>query len=138
MKICKNCGKEIEESAVYCSFCGEDATKEPEKVYCIKCGKEMRADASFCPNCGAYSESQRYKDENIKLKLSKPEEKAGTAVCALIFAVIFSLIGVILGFVGLSKYENKTYRTMCVIAIIFGFISMFVALLNNLGVINLY
>ncbi|MFC7176314.1 double zinc ribbon domain-containing protein [Halosegnis marinus] len=45
---CKQCGEELEASAVYCPNCGEKAS---HRVFC-ECGDELRSDWSFCPGCG--------------------------------------------------------------------------------------
>ena len=45
---CKQCGDDLEPSAVYCSNCGEKAS---HRVFC-ECGDELRSDWSFCPGCG--------------------------------------------------------------------------------------
>jgi hypothetical protein len=47
---CKFCGKEIEESSVFCGYCGK---KQPIVKYCIKCGREIGIEDVFCGYCGA-------------------------------------------------------------------------------------
>lgn len=47
-KQCSGCGTSLDESAVYCSNCGEKAT---HRVFC-DCGDELRSDWAFCPGCG--------------------------------------------------------------------------------------
>ena len=47
-KQCSGCGTTLDESAVYCSNCGEKAT---HRVFC-DCGDELRSDWAFCPGCG--------------------------------------------------------------------------------------
>ncbi|MFC5971193.1 zinc ribbon domain-containing protein [Halomarina salina] len=47
-KQCSGCGTGLDESAVYCSNCGEKAT---HRVFC-DCGDELRSDWAFCPGCG--------------------------------------------------------------------------------------
>ncbi|MFB6118196.1 double zinc ribbon domain-containing protein [Halosegnis sp.] len=46
--VCKQCGDDLEPSAVYCSNCGEKAS---HRAFC-ECGDELRSDWSFCPGCG--------------------------------------------------------------------------------------
>ncbi|MFO7926244.1 MAG: double zinc ribbon domain-containing protein [Halobacteriota archaeon] len=46
--VCKQCGENLPQSAVYCSNCGEKAS---HRVFC-ECGDELRSDWGFCPGCG--------------------------------------------------------------------------------------
>lgn len=47
-RACKQCGEDLEQSAVYCANCGEKAS---HRVFC-ECGDELRSDWGFCPGCG--------------------------------------------------------------------------------------
>ncbi len=47
-RSCKQCGEDLEPSAVYCANCGEKAS---HRVFC-ECGDELRSDWAFCPGCG--------------------------------------------------------------------------------------
>ncbi len=47
-RACKQCGENLEPSAVYCANCGEKAS---HRVFC-ECGDELRSDWGFCPGCG--------------------------------------------------------------------------------------
>lgn len=53
--FCAKCGKEIDDKAVVCPYCGvaTDNLKPKEKtMFCSKCGKEIDAEAVVCPYCG--------------------------------------------------------------------------------------
>lgn len=47
--VCKNCGKENGEDAVYCRACG---VRLDGKILCPHCGKAAEGDSLFCPACG--------------------------------------------------------------------------------------
>ena len=61
-KICKNCGKEIEDQYNFCLYCGE---KLPKHLICPECEKEYtEADFDFCGKCGGrLVDIEDYKNE---------------------------------------------------------------------------
>ena len=48
-KICKYCGQEVEEGALYCS----------------ECGKELKPKVMFCPNCGVRIEPKKWMEDLV-------------------------------------------------------------------------
>ena len=46
---CEKCGKEIDDNAKFCCFCG---SKVPDKIFCPQCGQKLPAGAVFCSACG--------------------------------------------------------------------------------------
>lgn len=65
MKVCPNCGNNVEESARFCNVCGTTvpgavaepapvAVSAPEQVTCGICGAVNPANASACSVCGAF------------------------------------------------------------------------------------
>lgn len=55
---CNHCGKEINDSAKFCRFCGKPvqqaaATKAADEAICKNCGKAISASAKFCRFCGS-------------------------------------------------------------------------------------
>ena len=58
-KYCKNCGKELEDNALFCSQCGEKIEIEALKN-CPQCQKELNGEEKFCPYCG----TEIYKEKN--------------------------------------------------------------------------
>ncbi|WP_224270083.1 zinc-ribbon domain-containing protein [Haloprofundus salinisoli] len=47
-KSCSQCGEELSDGQMYCSNCGEKASR---RLFC-DCGDEVRSDWAFCPGCG--------------------------------------------------------------------------------------
>lgn len=45
---CRQCGSHLAREHVFCSNCGEKASR---RLFC-ECGDEVRSDWSFCPSCG--------------------------------------------------------------------------------------
>ena len=62
MKICKNCGKQLKDTAKFCYFCGNKADEEIKR-FCDDCGAEITGEMTFCPECGKHvSDVSAYTD----------------------------------------------------------------------------
>lgn len=147
MKNCPNCGKEYEENAKFCTYCGTKIENEKasdsfvKTRFCSNCGSKVNENDNNCSMCGSNlnnnaqsninnSSSQKVYGQNIQSNANKKSE-SGTAVAALILTImgmlscIFPLLilGIIFGFIGKKKYERNTQEyTMCTASIIIGFI----------------
>lgn len=60
VKVCPNCGIEINKISVFCSKCGTklkqeetDSQSTPSDKHCPSCNAKLPEDAEFCTNCGA-------------------------------------------------------------------------------------
>ena len=54
MKTCKYCGKELDEKALFCGFCGKRCQDLPQDMaICPQCGRPNQAGDAFCQECGA-------------------------------------------------------------------------------------
>ena len=49
MKVCKNCGHEEKEDAVFCTNCG---AKFQSLMFCPNCGTQINEGDAFCTSCG--------------------------------------------------------------------------------------
>lgn len=69
--------------------------------------------------------------------MTEPEKTSNTlAICALVFAFVCSLVGLVLGIIGITKYpKGSNGRLMSIIALIISALSLFggiaVALSNS-------
>lgn len=53
-ETCRNCGKEMDSTLLYCAYCQEKVKKK-----CDSCGKLIYTDWRYCPFC----EEKGYEDE---------------------------------------------------------------------------
>jgi RNA polymerase subunit RPABC4/transcription elongation factor Spt4 len=65
---CRNCGKEIDNKAVVCPFCG--VPPRSGKKYCQNCGAPTDLNAEFCVKCGVRLISGESRDWIVTLILS--------------------------------------------------------------------
>ncbi len=78
---CRNCGKELNENADYCTNCGVATTKG--NSYCSACGTETNENADVCVKCGA----------NLSKQKKEPKSK-----------IAAGLLGVFLGVFGVHRF----------------------------------
>lgn len=107
--FCINCGKELEDNAEYCAYCGTRVQRntpkyETARSYCTNCGKQIDNEADICVYCGARVRRNGYKKDNSKT----------LGIVSLIFSFLsFVIIGAILGIVGTIKaVENKNVKNL--------------------------
>lgn len=84
--LCNNCGKEINDNAKFCKYCGQPVEniqtviqEEKQTITCPACGKEVNKENSFCTNCGAKMTEQPIKvmeqGEGIEPVIKKAKKK---------------------------------------------------------------
>ncbi|MBS1271135.1 MAG: hypothetical protein MAGBODY4_00264 [Candidatus Marinimicrobia bacterium] len=49
--VCPNCNADVQESAKYCSHCGQEIASTPDNS-CANCGNVNPEGSSFCAHCG--------------------------------------------------------------------------------------
>ena len=49
MKICPNCGAQVDDNSLFCTECGKPI---PQGNVCSHCGASVNSNDSFCQNCG--------------------------------------------------------------------------------------
>ena len=106
--------------------------------FCQSCGTQILDDAAFCPNCGAsvaaepaqqapmgqapMGQAPMYQAPMYQAPMGQmpfaPAESSGTATCAIVFAFLIPLVGLILGIVGMNKYQTPALKKKCKTAII--------------------
>ncbi len=78
MKICKYCGKELDEKALFCGFCGKQCEDLPQDmVVCSQCGRQNQVGDVFCQECGAELKSRGRAEEEPARE--EPEGKSCAA-----------------------------------------------------------
>lgn len=129
MKYCSNCGKEIQDGALYCERCGSslnETTKTPEKK---EKGTSMSIVAlvfGVIAIVFSFSALTISPDVAETLTNESPAYRIGYAIGYNIFAEIATFIGFILSVVSLGKTKN----TMNILGIIFSSVSLFFLLLT--------
>lgn len=91
---CRNCGKELNENADYCTHCGVATTKG--NSYCGVCGSETNENADICVSCGT----------NLKKQQKEAKSK-----------VVAGLLGIFLGAFGIHRFYLG-YTTIAVIQLV--------------------
>jgi hypothetical protein len=71
--------------------------------YCSKCGQKLVDEALVCTQCGCYVNAG-------SIPVVRTEESSGLATCALVFAFLWPIVGLILGIIGVCKYVNPELR----------------------------
>lgn len=85
-------------------------------MFCQKCGKEINDDAVVCVGCGCSVQQKSSVSDNQSTKEAK--ESNSTANCALLFAFLLPIVGIIMGIIGVCKYKTPKYKQRCITAII--------------------
>ncbi len=110
--------------------------------YCSKCGKEIMDEAVICVHCGCQVE--RIGAQNnafvqpqtiISTEANQPSESKTLLSCAIIFAFLMPIVGIILGIVGLVKYKSADLRRASIGAIVAA-IAVWIGAACLLGAIN--
>lgn len=98
---CKECGKEISDTATVCPHCGAPVVKD---VYCRKCGTKIPENVQYCPNCGA----------GINCQGNQKKDK-----------IVAGILAILLGGLGIHYfYMGKT--TAGIITLILGLCSCYI------------
>lgn len=76
-RTCANCGKELADGAMFCSFCGEKVASNT----CKHCGKELIEGSTFCIYCGTKVDSEQSEpvDETINIQDTEVVNETNTS-----------------------------------------------------------
>lgn len=111
--FCKNCGKEIDEQAAFCVYCGGATNMVPQvkkTAFCRNCGNEIDGGATFCNRCGLAT------DKFQEVQFPQKEEDAITGgLIALCILVAYA--GLVYG-IQVKKDKPNTGRSCITISII--------------------
>lgn len=102
--ICRNCGNQISDQAAVCPHCGSATGVAQQPYY-------------GAPQQPYGAPQQPYGAPQQPYYGAQPEEKSALATCALVFAFLVPIAGLILGIIGVTKYNNPALKKKCIIAI---------------------
>ena len=100
MKYCSNCGKELNDEAFACIYCGCKCASTTEKItkkFCTKCGAEVNPEAVICVKCGCRIEGSNiggFSGDDKLTTLSNRERINGIIwICIAAIQIIIGLCG---------------------------------------------
>ena len=75
MKQCPNCGKSLQDDALFCSQCGTEIITDGTagKRVCMYCGNELRNDEYYCSACGGIQSDDLKQDFLVSSSLQGQE-----------------------------------------------------------------
>lgn len=75
MKQCPNCGKSLQDDALFCSQCGAEIITDGAagKRVCMYCGNELRNDEYYCSVCGGIQSDDLKQDFLVSSSLQGQE-----------------------------------------------------------------
>lgn len=102
MRICPNCGHQLEDDSVFCGNCGTalpapapaaaSGAAGQNMAFCPNCGEKLPEDSAFCPNCGTAVRSAPAPAPAVqkpaKMKGGKSKIIIGVAVAAAVAVVL--------------------------------------------------
>jgi len=112
MKYCEKCGAQLDDSATFCSFCGNFVSKNVQ---------EANPQVNY-----EQSNVQQPQANGTKYMVETNEGKA-LGICSIVFAFISPFVGVILGIIGLCTYKTNASKRLARIGLI---LSIVMAVLN--------
>lgn len=85
-------------------------------MFCSKCGNEIDNEAVVCPKCGCATANMTLQKNAASAEASG--ETSTLATCAIVFAILLPIVGIILGIIGVVKYKTEAYKKKCITAIV--------------------
>jgi hypothetical protein len=128
MIYCTNCGKELPDDSSFCNACGKPVLRDADpnmfsynEPYMQSAAQNSYTDPNEQkPYVNASSQNPYSSTPTSGYGYGQPDagdESKTLAIIALIAAVLFSPIGIVLGLIGLNSYKNPSNRQWCKIAI---------------------
>ena len=131
MAACATCGSDLRPGAAFCASCGAPAT--PAQTTCPVCGQTTQDPQGYCSYCGAAPPAQDAVAAQPVLfappisSLGAP----GVGVAGFVLSLLgFSILGIILSWVGLSQAKREGRPTgLCVAGIVIGFVWLAISII---------
>ena len=108
---CKECGKEISDTADVCIHCGSPIEKT---IICSECGKEVKSTDKVCPNCGNKLRKE-FDVKNISKSNLFKNKKIVTGAIIVVVIIVIAIVanyfindsGVVESRISLSNVYNQ-------------------------------
>jgi len=147
MKYCQTCGAQLLEDSTVCSYCGSQCVATPNGAAGSSAPYQQnpyqqqnpydqnsyqQAPYQQNPYQQAPYQNDPYQQNPYQQGNPYPAypfqpyaapENSTLSTCALIFAFLIPIVGLICGITGVCKYKTSSYRTRCVVAIVISVIS---------------
>ena len=82
---------------------------------CPCCGKQLLDQAVACPKCGCSD----FDGNGVKIVTGKPiRESSGTMSCAILFTLLFPIVGLIYSVAGVVCYQTNRYKSVCAVCLV--------------------
>lgn len=82
--VCDKCGRELDDKAQFCIYCGAQLNKNK---FCLVCGEKNKEDALFCQKCGMSFDSKEEKED-----ISAPVTKYNKIIHIVLFCFAVILL----------------------------------------------
>lgn len=93
-------------------------------MYCRYCGNEIEDDQTYCSKCGK-SINEEYMANNSEIapinssnKTKSSIELKTLVILAVVFSVVFPLVGLILSIIAIAKDDTKKYKSLTTFALV--------------------
>lgn len=131
MAACATCGSDLRPGAAFCASCGAPAT--PAQTTCSACGQEMQDPQGYCSYCGAAPPDQDTTAAQ-PMPFAPPMGSLGApgvGIAGFVLSLLgFSILGIILSWVGLSQAKREGRPTgLCVAGIVIGFVWLAISII---------
>lgn len=105
---CQKCGAEMQDGVKFCRGCGNSL--DVKKKYCSNCGAIIINNTNFCSECGTTYGISNNSYANKKVRSGSGQvisiASLALAILGLPFFSIPSIIGLVLGIVGIRKRKE--------------------------------
>lgn len=112
--FCSKCGKEIDNSAVVCPYCGCPTTNGQPQQTTQASFQNQTAQPNYQQ---AYQPNANNTQPMTAQQASATAQSGGLARAAIICAILFPIAGIICAIIGIVQYTDPTYKKQCIIAI---------------------
>ncbi|MBR4344245.1 MAG: zinc ribbon domain-containing protein [Lachnospiraceae bacterium] len=126
MIYCSECGNPISPGQKICPNCGIQLEDDPF-IFCSECGNRIESNSAICRYCGAPVLCVNAPSQVMPVQVQTVKaESSGIVVSAMIMAIFFPPLGLLLAILGLKKIQMPTNVLVCKIALVVSIITTIV------------